>query len=140
MAALGHHTLYTGFCPLLNVNFNDVQIGRWPHLSGSLWGIPFRCYFFRKILFYSNKKLNRINCSMVYKIFLCFEFPNIPEKSRKRRRRRKPANAKRFAFQANVKSLSARSHQEFANRFFISLQKLLVFSFTFFVWCITFPL
>ena len=38
---------------------------------------------------------------IVCKIFFCSDFPNIPEKSWRRRKRwRKPANAKLFAFQA----------------------------------------
>ena len=27
-----------GFCKLLNVYFNDVQINRWLHLSTNFWG------------------------------------------------------------------------------------------------------
>ena len=43
---------------------------------------------------------------MVCKILHCSEFPDIPEKSwrRKRRRWRKRAHAKRFAFQVNTLS------------------------------------
>ena len=40
---------------------------------------------------------------MVYKIFIYSEFPDTPEESWRRRRWRKPANAKSFDFQANVK-------------------------------------
>ena len=29
-----------GFCKLLNVYFNDVQINRWLHLSTNFWRIP----------------------------------------------------------------------------------------------------
>ena len=39
---------------------------------------------------------------IVCKILFCSEFTNIPEKSWRRRRWRKLANAKRFAFQANA--------------------------------------
>ena len=45
---------------------------------------------------------------MVCKIFFCSEFPAIPEKSWRRRRWRKPANAKRFAFQAKTKIILSR--------------------------------
>ena len=44
------------------------------------------------------------------KIFVCSKFPDIPEKSWCRRKRwRKLANAKPFAYQANVKLASSRA-------------------------------
>ena len=42
---------------------------------------------------------------MVWKIFFCSEFPNIPEKSSRRRRWGKQTNAKCFAFQVNAINL-----------------------------------
>ena len=41
-------SLQTGFCPLLNVYFNDMEINMWLHLSSSLWEIPLCCDLFRK--------------------------------------------------------------------------------------------
>ena len=41
-------SLQTGFCPLLNVWFNDMQTNTWLDLSTSLLGIPLRCNLFRK--------------------------------------------------------------------------------------------
>ena len=37
-----------GFCLLLNVHFNMVQINRWLYLSSSPWGSPVRCDLFWK--------------------------------------------------------------------------------------------
>ena len=44
------------------------------------------------------------NKRVIRKIFFCSKFLNILQKSWRRRRWRKPANAKRIAFQANTKN------------------------------------
>ena len=41
-------SLEAGFCPLLNVYFNDMQVNRWPHLSSSLWGNSLYFDLFKK--------------------------------------------------------------------------------------------
>ena len=75
---VGVCTMQTGFCLVLNVYFNDVQIKRWLYLSSSIYGIPLRCDLFRKRMNSKNfqfigKKLKCISCSMVCKIIF---FPN----------------------------------------------------------------
>ena len=53
-----------------------------------------------------SKTVNCISCSVVCKIVFCSEFPDIPDNAgkvtRRRRRRRTQANAKRYAFHANT--------------------------------------
>ena len=54
-------SLYTSFCPSLNVYFNHMQINRSLRLSNILWGYSLSCDLFRKridqkIFFHSNKQ------------------------------------------------------------------------------------
>ena len=84
-----------------------MQINRWLHLSSSLWTY---CLLLRlvqkknrpKKIFYCNKQLNCISCLMICKTFFWYEFPDILEKSW-RRRKKKQANEKHFAFKENTK-------------------------------------
>ena len=55
-----------------------------------------------KCPFYRNKQLNFIGCSVVCKIIICSEFPDIPDKAGRKTRRRAQAIAKRYAFHANA--------------------------------------
>ena len=60
-------------------------------ISDCTMQISLRCDLFRKVIdqknsFYSNKWLSCISCSMVCKIFFCFEFPDILEMFGIRRR------------------------------------------------------
>ena len=55
-----------------------------------------------KFLFYKNKQLNCIGCSMVCKLIFCSEFPDIPDKAGRKTRRTTQAVAKRYAFHANA--------------------------------------
>ena len=43
-------SLYTGFCPQLNIYFHVMQLNRWLHLSCSLWEIPLRWDLFKKLI------------------------------------------------------------------------------------------
>ena len=65
----------TGFCPLHDVCFNDIQISRWPHLSSSPWGVPLYSDLARKrtdqknyLLYQQTTSLCSISCLMVFKI------------------------------------------------------------------------
>ena len=82
-----------------------MQMKRWLHLYGDLWGIR----SLRLVQKNRQKKFPFIatNNWIVWAVWwsakysFCSEFPDITEKWW-RRRWRKPANAKRFAFQANA--------------------------------------
>ena len=56
-----------------------------------------------------SKTVNCNSCSVVCKIVFCSEFPDIPDNidkvTRKRRRRRTQAIAKRYVFHANAKNI-----------------------------------
>ena len=78
-------SLYTGFCPQLNIYFHVMQLNRWLHLSCSLWEIPLRWDLFKRLIdqkipFIATKKLNCISCLMVCKIRFYPEFPDMPER------------------------------------------------------------
>ena len=103
-------SLQTGFFPLLNVHFNDIQTNRCLYLSTSLQGIPFSANFLkkeqtRKTSFYGNNELNCISCSMVCKTLFCSGFHNILVKSRLGTKTDSEAIAKPHSLQGNVKSL-----------------------------------
>lgn len=81
------------------------------YLSTNLWGIPLHCDFFRKKNRPEKKKFLRTNKGIVLAIWwpVKYFFP---------RRLRKPANATRFAFQANAVRQSKSLATCFAHNFF----------------------
>ena len=75
-------SLWTGFCPLLNVYFNNVQINRYRVAHGEF---PFTATCSEKeetrnISFYSDKQLICVGRLLVYKIYSCSKLFDIPEK------------------------------------------------------------
>ena len=85
-------TIQIGFCPLLNVYFNHVQINRWLYLSSNLWEFLFPLF---------RKRIDQKKFPYLAKIT---ELYQLPKKVMKKRSIRE-AITKRYAFQATAKNI-----------------------------------
>ena len=100
-----------------NAYCRDTQIKRWLHLLSRLWEISLENFpslwhvqrknrpKTKKISFDSNKQLNYISCSTVCKLFFCSEFPDIPEKFGRKKRKRQFQSLLLYKQTENIKKL-----------------------------------
>ena len=104
----GFWQAWTGFCPLLNVCFSDMQISSWLHSSSNLWWIPLCWDLFRKknraekfpFIAANNWTVLAVRWSINY--FFTPNSPIIRKSCSEEEAEGEKGNLKRYAFQANA--------------------------------------
>ena len=95
-------SLWAGFCPLLNIYFNNMQINRYIYLVVSGETVLKRPVQKKnrpeKLPFIATNKLNCIGCLLVCKIFFLFRIPRYSGKIVEKKKMEKTGKYKVFCF------------------------------------------